>query len=153
MKLIKLASPNDNVPAPRPPRRSIVRILYDTIEAIGGDGATEQEIVEMLPAAITDAKDMLPFMDRARLRTNLMSQVYGGYFLYDPNANRFRIASLAYYNARREYIKTHDRTPRPFRQHPHTNAPVVRYVTNWFLLVGVSLFSFVLGLLLGIVVR
>ena len=104
--------------APRPPRRSLVQILYDTIEAIGGDGATEDQIMALLPAAINDKTDATIVLTKDRLHNNLITQTNAGYFIHDPVRKAWRIAPLSYYEARRlrRDQQAIDREAQPYRQ-------------------------------------
>jgi len=88
---------NDNALAPRPTRRSLIRALYDAVEALGTDGGgTISAILGMLP--VTD--DAEKAYDNKRIFHNLQQGVHSGYFTHNSVGDYFRIAPLSYYELR-----------------------------------------------------
>jgi hypothetical protein len=139
---------NDRRPAPRPQRRSLVRVLYDTVDAIGGDGATLTEIVSYLPAAIeADETDII--IDVERIRLNLQTQVHAGYFIFNPTEQRYRIAPMSYYQACRKRLQESRANSNPLapRPPPVVLAPPRDYRNVW--IAGAFGLGIWVGLLIG----
>ncbi len=133
--------------APRPTRASMLRALYDAVEA-AGSVAKIREIKELLP--LTD--DAHRLLKKSAIDHGLYNAVYSGYLVHNPKDDTYRIAPLSYYEARQQVVlETRKKnaetlkTPRQSRRAKHE----VVFVTNWKLTAVLSWAAFFIGLVTG----
>ena len=153
--------------APRP-KYGLARALYEVVDACGG--ATFEQIVKYLPAAIIDAKQVA---SRKKIAHNLYHCVYRGYLVHQGEARyktadtkgHWFIAPLSYYNARQQYLDDLKSSSKPrvrnslIEEHMEAlsletrddrSASVPGWVWPLMALVGIGMFG--LGLIAGLLI-
>ena len=134
--------------APRPKRHGPTRLLYDVVDAMGGE-ATTAEIKKYLPAAVTDAKDVIT---QKKLNGALKRCVYLGYLVV--LGDKYKVAPMAYYESRQDYVKElrdkyNKKDPSELIKRARGASPFVVSQTNWWATATLSLLGFIVGFLIG----
>jgi hypothetical protein len=136
--------------APRPSRRGLMRAIYETVEALGG--ATPQQILKYLPAAIDDITGIIK---GNKLKRAIYSSVYDGYLIHNKENDHYYIAPIDYYEQRQKWLKECQKRSRKgvkkvrHRESYDSHTPVIipfAYKLLIALLCGVS---FCAGILVG----
>ncbi len=80
------------------PTRGLIKAVYETVDALGGP-CTEDQILQMLPAAVDDSS----MIGKGRVHACVLNAVWRGYLIYRDD--RYSVAPLAYWEARQRAIE------------------------------------------------
>lgn len=137
-------------PAPRP-RRGLMQLMYDIVDAIGE--STAAKIYEYVPAAISKPQQVV---SRSKVDKSLYQCVYQGYMVTHKQGNDelFRIAPVSYFKARQELLKANKGAPNGKRERgectPDYTIVFARPFWHWSLLALVAVCSMLAGVLIGL---
>ena len=147
MKAAKGASIKGKAPLPK---RGIIRAVVETVQGLGG--ATEGQVYKYLPASITNSNQVIT---HKKLKAALISGVYRGYLVHDPDNDHYKLAPLAYYQARCKYfdeLPSSDGRAPTNRLEPKIDMPDIPLVwSGWMPLIIIAsiAWGFLAGLYVG----
>lgn len=139
--------------APSPTRKGLMRAIYETVDALGG--ASRHQIEKYLPAAIDDIKGLVR---RKQLDRAIYSCVYDGYLIHNPDNDRYYVAPIDYYKARREWLQECSARSRvgvkkrKGSKHVDDHPPPWNSFAHRILVVSLCALCFAAGVVVGIII-